>query len=316
MTEAAKIVQGEGTKPTTNPATNHWAIYPKTDGYYVEDDAGTEYPLGLATAARMSKLDGIEELADVTDATNVEAAGAVMDGDFSAAEGIMRKVSAGTYTTIKTNLAASVAPDADNDNTEGYGVGSPWIDTTADKAYVCLDATTATAVWTETTQSGGGGGGAAPFMFFPAESGIAHTATPSAFLTSANGSGILWFDDTTQESIVFTAAAHTSLGAGDLSVVIHWLSGTVTTGDAKWNVSIERGNTTLQSDSFASAQTGTTTVGGTVYVLTTTTIAFTIAEADAIEAGEPMRILLQADPGDAAHTIVGDVGVRLLTVAQ
>jgi outer membrane protein assembly factor BamB len=57
---------------------------------------------------------------------------------------------------FKDNLAASSAPTTGNDNTEGYAVGSYWIDTTNDKAYVCLDASTGAAVWTETTQSGSG----------------------------------------------------------------------------------------------------------------------------------------------------------------
>jgi hypothetical protein len=39
---------------------------------------------GLATAAQITKLDGIEALADVTDATNVNAAGAVMEADYNA----------------------------------------------------------------------------------------------------------------------------------------------------------------------------------------------------------------------------------------
>lgn len=42
------------------------------------------------------KLDGIESAADVTDATNVAAAGAVMDSDFSS-NGIMERTGAGTY---------------------------------------------------------------------------------------------------------------------------------------------------------------------------------------------------------------------------
>lgn len=49
------------------------------------------------TAAEQTKLSGIEALADVTDATNVAAAGAVMDGDFSA-NGVMTRTAAGTYT--------------------------------------------------------------------------------------------------------------------------------------------------------------------------------------------------------------------------
>lgn len=53
---------------------------------------------------------------------------------------------------------ATAAPATTDDETEGYAVGSRWIDVTADKEYVCLDATEDAAVWTETTASGGGGG--------------------------------------------------------------------------------------------------------------------------------------------------------------
>jgi len=44
---------------------------------------------GLATAAQITKLDGIEALADVTDATNVNAAGAVMNSDLDGAGEIL-----------------------------------------------------------------------------------------------------------------------------------------------------------------------------------------------------------------------------------
>ena len=47
--------------------------------------AATSGNAGAATATQISKLDGIEALADVTDATNVAAAGAVMEGDTTTA---------------------------------------------------------------------------------------------------------------------------------------------------------------------------------------------------------------------------------------
>lgn len=111
------------------------------------------------TAATVRTMLNVEDGADVTDVANVATAGAVMDSDISAAEGFLRKTGAGAYEGIKSNLSASVAPTTGDDSGDGYAVGSVWIDTTADKAYFCLDATVAAAVWTEITQAGGGGGG-------------------------------------------------------------------------------------------------------------------------------------------------------------
>lgn len=50
---------------------------------------------------------------------------------------------------IKGEYAKTVAPTVNDDSDDGYGVGSWWFDTTADRAYVCLDATATAAVWVE-----------------------------------------------------------------------------------------------------------------------------------------------------------------------
>jgi hypothetical protein len=51
---------------------------------------------------------------------------------------------------IKGNkLDATQAPTASNDSSEGFSVGSKWVDTTNDKIYFCLDATANSAVWSE-----------------------------------------------------------------------------------------------------------------------------------------------------------------------
>ena len=49
--------------------------------------------------------------------------------------------------TPLSNLAATTAPTQTDDNTQGYAVGSMWIDTVTNSAYVCVDATTGFAVW-------------------------------------------------------------------------------------------------------------------------------------------------------------------------
>lgn len=65
--------------------------------------------------------------------------------------------------SLQNNFVATAAPDANNDSTEGYSVGSVWIDVTADERYVCLDASEGAAVWAQSTV-----GTAAEVVFTPA----------------------------------------------------------------------------------------------------------------------------------------------------
>jgi len=51
------------------------------------------------------------------------------------------------YLYHKNTLDAVDAPDANDDVTTGYSVGSLWIDVTADKVYMCVDETDGAAVW-------------------------------------------------------------------------------------------------------------------------------------------------------------------------
>ena len=62
----------------------------------------------VISSAERTKLSGIEASADVTDATNVAAAGAVMDGDFSS-NGFMKRTGAGSYTVDTNTYLTSLA---------------------------------------------------------------------------------------------------------------------------------------------------------------------------------------------------------------
>ena len=59
--------------------------------------------------------------------------------------------------SVQNNFTATASPAAVNDNTEGYEIGSVWINTITDIAYICLDASAGTAVWTEITATANGG---------------------------------------------------------------------------------------------------------------------------------------------------------------
>ena len=52
---------------------------------------------------------------------------------------------------LQNAFSKTAAPGATDDSAAGYAVGSVWIDTTNDRAYVCLDATATAAVWKEIT---------------------------------------------------------------------------------------------------------------------------------------------------------------------
>lgn len=55
-------------------------------------------------------------------------------------------------------LDATTAPAVTDDSSDGYGVGSTWVDVTADEVFVCVDASVGSAVWEQTNAAGGGGG--------------------------------------------------------------------------------------------------------------------------------------------------------------
>lgn len=54
-------------------------------------------------------------------------------------------------TAPKDNFAGTTAPVVSNDSTQGYSVGSRWVNTVADESYICVDASTGAAVWSQTT---------------------------------------------------------------------------------------------------------------------------------------------------------------------
>lgn len=56
---------------------------------------------------------------------------------------------------LKHSLNNAVDPNGNDDTTDGYEPGSIWVNTTADTAFVCLDATDTAAVWKEVTGSAG-----------------------------------------------------------------------------------------------------------------------------------------------------------------
>ena len=106
-----------GAMVTSNTETNISVTYDDTNGKlnFASTDTNTTYSVGDGgltqnnfTDTLKTKLDGIEASADVTDATNVASAGAVMDGDFTS-NGFMKRTAAGSY-TVDTNTYLTSVP--------------------------------------------------------------------------------------------------------------------------------------------------------------------------------------------------------------
>jgi len=59
-------------------------------------------------------------------------------------------------TIIQNEYNAGVDPTVSDDNTQGYEVGSLWVNTSNNKAYVAVDVSTGAAIWDQTNAVGGG----------------------------------------------------------------------------------------------------------------------------------------------------------------
>jgi hypothetical protein len=137
------------------------AITIAADAVLLGNDNGVTQQAQELTKTEALALLNVEDGADVTDATNVAAATAVMDADFSAAQGMMHKTGSGAYEAIRDSLTATTSPSATDDSDPlGFAVGSLWIDVTGDSTWMCVDATNGAAVWRNTTRTGAGGSGA------------------------------------------------------------------------------------------------------------------------------------------------------------
>ena len=80
----------------------------------------------------------------------VKGAGGLHDDDFTGTfPGALHRNAPGVYAVVRHNLAAVTPPTVSDDAGDGYGVGSLWVDTVADRAWVLVDPTSTSAVWVE-----------------------------------------------------------------------------------------------------------------------------------------------------------------------
>ena len=134
-------------------------------------------------------------------------------------------------------------------------------------------------------------------------------ASDYATLDLRNVHPVLDFDDTTNESAVFSGVMPQNYGGGGVTVYLHYAMASAESGDVDWDVAFERigdDQLDIDADSFAAANSvDNTTVLGTSGKVDVVSIAFTDgADMDSVAAGEAFRLKVTRDA--AADTATGD----------
>jgi hypothetical protein len=130
-------------------------------------------------------------------------------------------------------------------------------------------------------------------------------ATAFATLDTRNSIAILDFDDSTDENAIFLSVIPEAavLGSG-LKIRIIWTATTATSGDCVWDAALERMNTDIDSDSFDTAASVTTTTNGTSGVPNYSEI--TLTTIDSVTAGDGFRLKINRDANNGSDTMTGD----------
>lgn len=127
----------------------------------------------------------------------------------------------------------------------------------------------------------------------------------SAYATpdTRNSIPVLDFDAATDESAVFLGVLPRNYASGGLTVTLHVMHSSATSGSSRWQVQIERMNTDEDADSFATAGSAAATANATSGIISTATITFTDGAAmDSLAVGEPFRLKVTRDADGTSGT--------------
>ena len=190
-------------------------------------------------------------------------------------------------------------------NITGVDAGSDkivfWDDSASELTYLTVGSGLSL---TDTTLTATASGGSKTYAVFTATDNQP-PSTAFATLDTRNSIAVLDFDDTTDESAVFVGIMPegASLGSG-LKIRLHWMSTNQTSNNVVWDVSLERMDTDLDADSFATIASGAAAANGTSGILTVTEI--TLTTIDSVTAGDAFRLKVTRDANNASDNMSND----------
>jgi len=145
-------------------------------------------------------------------------------------------------------------------------------------------------------------------------------ASNYAAFTVRNGHLVLGFDTTTQQTAIFTGVIPRNYTGRNITVSVHWIAASATSGTIGWDVTFERDNAAnhdLDADAFATAQTITAaTVDAASGKVTVTSVTATAGSTgtDSVAAGDAFRLRVRRDV--ANDTAAGDAQLIAVEVSE
>jgi len=135
-----------------------------------------------------------------------------------------------------------------------------------------------------------------------------------ATIDTRNSILVLDFDDSLVESSVFVGIIPDGISlASGITVRIAWMATSATSGNVRWRVEFERGNTDYDADSFHTATEANSTASATAGIPVYLDISST--SIDSLSAGDLFRVRISRVGTDATNdTMVGDaelIGITL-----
>jgi len=144
-------------------------------------------------------------------------------------------------------------------------------------------------------------------------------AAAYATFDTRNAHPVLDFDDSTNESAIFSAVMPRHYDGGGVTVYLHYAMTSATSGDIDWDVSFERigdQQQDIDSDGFAAANSvDNTTVPGTSGNVDIVNVTFTDgADMDSVAVGEGFRVLVTREA--TSDTATGDAELRFVEIKE
>jgi len=261
----SKTFRGAGVpiagEPVTTKAIN--VSIEDTNNYFASDNVeGSLQEIGiLSTSAIWGRLTGT-----LSEQTDLQAE---LDAKEPADATILKDADIGVTVSeyIKNNYTATVAPTVNNDETEGYSVGSEWIDSALGDIYRATDVSTGAAVWADV------GAATVGTMAYQDSNAVSITGGTISGITSLGVSGNITVtgtvdgrdvaaDGTKLDGIELNATADQTAGEIEAIVSHDNLLGFVTNEHIDWTIdqgvtNIHSGNYTNTTDHTALSNIGT-----------------------------------------------------------